>query len=53
MCFLSSDTDISRQVEYYTNYIQSKPEWDFVDVYADEGISGTDTKKRDEFNRMI
>jgi DNA invertase Pin-like site-specific DNA recombinase len=57
-CRVSTDTEeqlssYEAQVEYYTNYIQSKPEWDFVDVYADEGISGTDTKKRDEFNRMI
>jgi len=41
------------QVEYYTEYIQSNPEWEFVEVYADEGISATSTKKRDGFNRMI
>lgn len=41
------------QVEHYTTYIKSKPEWEFVEVYADDGISGTNTKKRDEFNRMI
>ena len=32
------------QVSYYTNYIQSKSEWNYVDIYADEGISGTGTK---------
>ena len=41
------------QVDHYTTYIKSKPEWEFVAVYADDGISGTNTKKRDEFNRMI
>lgn len=41
------------QVEHYTTYIKGKPEWEFVAVYADDGISGTNTKKRDEFNRMI
>ena len=41
------------QVEHYTTYIKNKPEWEFVEVYADDGISGTNTKKRDEFNRMI
>ena len=41
------------QVSYYTNYIQNKTEWDYVDVYADEGISGTGTKNRTEFLRMI
>lgn len=41
------------QVDYYTRYIQSKEEWEFVEVYTDEGISATNTKKRDGFNRMI
>lgn len=41
------------QVEYYTRHIQSNPEWEFAGLYADEGISGTNTKKRDEFNRMV
>lgn len=41
------------QVSYYTNFINSKDEYDFVGIYADEGITGTSTKKRDEFNRMI
>ena len=41
------------QVDYYTRYIQSNPEWSFVEVYADEGLSGTNTKKRRNFNRMI
>lgn len=41
------------QIEYYTEYIQSNPEWEFVEVYADEGRSGTSTKRRKDFNRMI
>jgi DNA invertase Pin-like site-specific DNA recombinase len=41
------------QVRYYTDYIMHKPEYQFAGIYADEGISGTDTKKREEFNRMI
>ena len=41
------------QINCYTNYINSKPEWEFVGVYADEGISGTSYKKRDGFNRMV
>lgn len=41
------------QVDFYTRYINNNPEWEFVAVYADEGISGTNTKKRDGFNRMV
>ena len=41
------------QVAYYEHYIQSNPNWEFVAVYADDGKSGTNTKKRDNFNRMI
>lgn len=41
------------QVDYYTNHIKSNPAWAFVEVYTDEGISATSTKKRDGFNRMI
>lgn len=41
------------QVSFYTSYIQSKPEWEFVEVYTDEGISGTSTKHREGFKRMI
>lgn len=41
------------QVEHYTSYIDSKPEWELAGIYADDGISGTNTKKRNQFNRMI
>lgn len=41
------------QIEYYTGYIKSKPDWEFVKVYSDEGISGTSYKNRTGFNQMI
>ena len=55
---VSTDSDeqlssYAAQVDFYTQYIRSNPEWEFVNVYTDEGISGTNTKKRDGFNRMI
>ncbi len=40
-------------MEYYTRYIEEHPEYELVDIYADEGISGTSTKKREDFKRMI
>lgn len=46
-------TSYEAQVDYYTKYIQSKPEWTFVKVYTDEGISALNTKHRDGFNEMI
>lgn len=55
---VSTDKDeqlnsLENQVQYYTELIQSKPNWTYVQGYIDEGISGTSTKKRDSFNRMI
>ena len=55
---VSTDKDeqinsLENQVQYYTELIQSKQNWIFVPGYIDEGISGTSTKKRDSFNRMI
>ena len=41
------------QVDYYTSYIKSRSDWEFVSVYADEGITGCNTKKRDGFNTMV
>ena len=40
------------QVEHYTEFIQKNPEWEFAGIYADDGIFGTNTKKREDFNRM-
>lgn len=41
------------QLEYYQEKISTNPEWILVAVYADQGVSGTSTKARKEFNRMI
>lgn len=41
------------QIDYYTDLINKKKEWTLAGIFADEGISGTQTKKRIEFNRMI
>ena len=46
-------TSYEAQVDYYTRFIQSKPEWEFVRVYTDEGISAVNTKKREGFNQMV
>lgn len=57
-CRVSTDDEeqlnsYKTQVEYYTAYIKSKPEWEYVDTYADEGITGTSARKRKEFQRLI
>jgi DNA invertase Pin-like site-specific DNA recombinase len=57
-CRVSTDNEeqlssYEAQVSHYTDYIKRNPEWTFSGIYADEGISGTNTKKRVEFNRMI
>lgn len=41
------------QVEYYSNFIQNNTNWEYVGVYADEGITGTNTKRREGFKRMV
>jgi len=57
-CRVSTDSDeqassYEAQVEHYTSYINNNPEWELAGIYADDGISGTNTKKREEFNRLI
>lgn len=57
-CRVSTDSDeqatsYDAQVEHYSNFIQKNAEWEFAGIFADDGISGTNTKKREEFNRMI
>ena len=57
-CRVSSDSDdqmhsFGVQTEYYKKLIGENPLWTLADIYADEGITGTSMKKRDEFNRMI
>ncbi|MEG0692672.1 MAG: recombinase family protein, partial [Oscillospiraceae bacterium] len=46
-------TSYEAQVDYYTNYIKSRDNWELVKVYTDAGISGVSTKNRDGFNAMI
>ena len=57
-CRVSTDNEdqlssLEAQVKFYSKLIANNPAWNFVGIYADEGISGTNTKKRLEFNRMI
>ena len=46
-------TSYEAQVDYYTTYIKSREDWEFVGLYSDEGISATNTKKREGFKSMI
>ena len=46
-------TSYEAQVDYYTKLIKNNDEWEFVKVYADEGITGTSLKSRKEFNAMV
>ena len=55
---VSTDRDeqlnsLENQVQYYTELIRSRPNWTYVEGYVDEGVSGTGTRKRDSFLRMI
>lgn len=57
-CRVSTDTEeqlssYEAQIEYYTAKIEANPDWTMVRLYADEGITGTSTKKRREFNQMV
>ncbi|MDL2310397.1 recombinase family protein [Peptostreptococcaceae bacterium OttesenSCG-928-C18] len=57
-CRVSTDdeeqlTSYEAQVSHYSSYIQQNPEWEFAGIYADESISGTNTKKRTDFKRLI
>ena len=46
-------TSYEAQVDYYTDFIKSHTDWEFVAVYTDEGVSGLGMKARQGFNRMI
>ena len=46
-------TSYAAQCDYYERYIKSREDWEFVKVYADEGISGCNTKKREAFKAMV
>ena len=57
-CRVSTDneeqlTSYNSQITHYTDYIKKNPDWEFAGIYADEGITGTQIKNRDEFIRMI
>ena len=57
-CRVSSDSadqlhSFASQIRYYKDYERKNPRYQLVDIYADEGITGTSMVKRDEFNRMI
>ena len=46
-------TSYEAQIDYYTNYIKSRDDWEFVKVYTDEGISATSTAHREGFKQMV
>ena len=46
-------TSYAAQCDYYTTYIQSREDWEFVGLYSDEGISATSTRRREGFNKMV
>ena len=57
-CRVSTDKDdqansFESQQRYFRAYIDRQPEWELYQIYADEGITGTSTKKRAAFNQMI
>ena len=57
-CRVSTDSDdqansFESQQRYFMQYIEHHPDWELYEIFADEGISGTNTKKRKQFNRMI
>lgn len=57
-CRVSTDKDdqansFETQKRYFREYIENHPDWELYEIYADEGITGTTTKKRTQFNRMI
>lgn len=57
-CRVSTDSfdqanSLESQERYFDEFIKRNPLWELYDIYVDEGISGTNTKKRGAFNRMI
>lgn len=57
-CRVSSNSEdqlhsYASQIRYYSNYVKQHSEYILVDIYADEGITGTEMKNRDELNRLI
>ncbi len=57
-CRVSTDSEdqansLESQKRYFARCIEQNPRWELAEVYADEGITGTSTKKRVAFNRMM
>lgn len=57
-CRVSTDSNVQAgsyevQVQHYTDYIKRNREWELAGIYTDDGISGTNTKKREGFMEMI
>lgn len=57
-CRVSTDKEdqsnsFEAQRSYFQTYIDENPQWELYQIYADEGLSGTSTRKRVQFNRMI
>jgi len=57
-CRVSTDKDdqlnsLENQERYFKEYINANPDWEYIPLYVDEGLSGTSTKKRKAFNKMI
>lgn len=57
-CRVSSDSEdqlhsFAAQIRYYTEYTQRNPQYHLVDIYADEGITGTCMEKRNDFHRLL
>ena len=55
---MSSDSkdqlhSFSAQIKYYKDYERTHPQYKLVDIYADEGITGTEMDKRDELHRLF
>ena len=50
---LDQQTSFKSQSLYYEDFINSNPNWELVDIYCDEGISGTQVKRRPAFRKMI
>ncbi len=57
-CRVSSDSEeqlnsYATQIRYYSDYTKIHPEYELGDIYADEGLTGTEMEKRDELNRLL
>lgn len=51
--FESQENSLENQKLYFENYVKNKDNWELMNIYSDEGITATSTKKRKEFTQMI